>query len=135
MQFRKICFIVEYENDENSQPMECTSGSPVTCGLTLILRTHLKGSFLSTQVILRAIYDTFSDAYELVEMLRGRGIPTLNIFISKLIHLLHQMGHAFERLRVIRDYRSPRSIRSFNKLFILLMPIILGPYFVHIGNN
>lgn len=43
------------------------------------------------------------------------------------------MCHAFERLRVIREYRSPRTIRSFTKVFIFLMPIVLSPYYVHMG--
>ena len=42
---------------------------------------------------------------------------------------------SFERLRVVREYRSPRSIRSFNKVFIMFLPIILGPYFVHVGKE
>lgn len=43
------------------------------------------------------------------------------------------MCHTFERPRVIREYRSPRTIRSFNKVFIFLMPILLSPYYVHTG--
>ena len=39
------------------------------------------------------------------------------------------------RLRVIREYRSPRSIRSFNKVFIMLFPIILAPHFIKTGNK
>ena len=43
------------------------------------------------------------------------------------------MCHSFERLRVIREYRSPRTIRSFTKVFIFIMPIVLSPYYVHMG--
>ena len=50
-----------------------------------------------------------------------------------LIHSL--MCHSFERLRVIREYRSPRTIRSFTKVFIFIMPIVLSPYYVHMGIN
>ena len=45
------------------------------------------------------------------------------------------MCWAFERLRVIREYRSPRTIRSFTKVFIFLMPILLSPYYVHVGKK
>ena len=34
---------------------------------------------------------------------------------------------------MIREYRSPRTIRSFTKVFIFLMPIVLSPYYVHMG--
>ena len=40
---------------------------------------------------------------------------------------------SFERLRVIREYRSPRSIRSFTKIFIFALPLLLAPYYVHLG--
>lgn len=43
------------------------------------------------------------------------------------------MFWAFERLRVIREYRSPRGIRSFTKVFIFVMPILISPYYVFVG--
>ena len=45
------------------------------------------------------------------------------------------MCWAFERLRVVREYRSPRTIRSFTKVFISLMPLLLSPYYVFIGKH
>ena len=39
------------------------------------------------------------------------------------------------RLRVIRDYRSPRAIRSFNKVFTFVLMFALAPYFVHLGTH
>ena len=35
----------------------------------------------------------------------------------------------FERLRVIRDYRTPQGLRLFSTLMLHVMPIILGPTF------
>lgn len=43
------------------------------------------------------------------------------------------MFWAFERLRVVREYRSPRGIRSFTKVFIFVMPLLLSPYYVYVG--
>ena len=42
---------------------------------------------------------------------------------------------SFERLRNVREYRSPRSIRSFNKVLIFFLPFTLAPYFVFLGKN
>ena len=42
---------------------------------------------------------------------------------------------AFERLRVIREYNSPRSLRAFTKVFIFLMPLLLSPYYVFSGRQ
>ena len=40
------------------------------------------------------------------------------------------MCWSFEKLRVIKEYKSPRSLRSFTKVFIFLMPLLLSPYYV-----
>ena len=45
------------------------------------------------------------------------------------------MCWAFERLRVIREYNSPRSLRAFTKVFIFLMPLLLSPYYVFSGRQ
>lgn len=87
------------------------------------------------KVILRAIYEDFSDTNQLIERLRASKLPSNAAIISRSIHLLSMMCLSFERLRVIREYRSPRSIRSFNKVLIMFLPIILSPYFVHLGKK
>ena len=46
-----------------------------------------------------------------------------------------QMCWSFERLRVVREYRTPRSIRSFTKMVIFILPLVLSPYFVYVGEN
>lgn len=85
------------------------------------------------KIILRSIYEDFSDMNQLIEKLRASKLPANSAIISRAIHLLNMMCLSFERLRVIREYRSPRSIRSFNKVLIMILPVILSPYFVHIG--
>lgn len=45
------------------------------------------------------------------------------------------MCWSFEKLRVIREYSSPRSLRAFTKVFIFLMPLLLSPYYVYSGNQ
>ena len=79
-------------------------------------------------------YDDFADAHELTEQLRANSPPSNTAIISRIVHFIHEMGLAVERLRVIRDYRSPRSIRSFNKVFILMLLVVLSPYLVHAGS-
>jgi hypothetical protein len=36
---------------------------------------------------------------------------------------------SFERIRTVREYRTPRSIRSFCKVIVFFMPSILAPWF------
>lgn len=98
------------------------------------LREYLFTSKLEhRKVILRVIYEDFSDASQLIEDVRASKLPANSAIISRVLHLLHTMSISFERLRVIREYRSPRSIRSFNKVIILILPIVLAPYFVELG--
>ena len=106
---------------------------------TLISLLFLIGEYLLTsnaekrRTILRGIYDDFAVAHQLTEKLRASKLPSSTAIVSRIVHFIHEMGLAVERLRVIRDYRSPRSIRSFNKVFILIMLVVLAPYMVHIG--
>ena len=82
-------------------------------------------------VIARYMYEDFSDCSQLIDNLRNSKKLTSNpALISRAYHLLNALCLSFERLCVIRDYRSPRSIRSFNKVLVLFLPIILCPYFV-----
>lgn len=102
------------------------------------LSFHLREYVLTTSVekrklILRALYEDFSDASLLIERVRASKLPLNAAVISRVINLLHTMCAAMERLRIIREYRSPRSIRSFNRVFIMIFPLILAPHFVHLG--
>ena len=82
-------------------------------------------------VIARYMYEDYSDCSHLVDNLRESKKLTSNpALISRAYHLLNGLCLSFERLRVIREYRSPRSIRSFNKVLVLFLPMILCPYFV-----
>ena len=83
------------------------------------------------KIIARYMYEDYSDCSQLIDNLReSKKLPSNPALISRAYHLLNGMCLSFERLRVIREYRSPRSIRSFNKVLVLLLPIFLCPYFV-----
>ena len=87
------------------------------------------------EFIARCLYEDFSDANQLIERVRASDLPTNTAIISRAIHLLNMLCLSFERLRVIREYRSPRAIRSLNKVLILFLPMILSPYFVFLSKK
>jgi len=87
------------------------------------------------EYIARCLYEDFSDTNQLIERVRASDLPSNTSIISRVIHLLNMLCLSFERLRVIREYRSPRSIRSFNKVLILFLPMILSPYFVFLSKK
>ena len=88
------------------------------------------------QIIARYMYEDYSDCSQLIDNLRESKKLTSNpALISRAYHLLGGICLSFEKLRVIREYRSPRSIRSFNKVLVMLLPILLCPYFVALARD
>ncbi|XP_029214472.2 uncharacterized protein LOC114977797 isoform X3 [Acropora millepora] len=103
-------------------------------GLVLNIKEYLLTEKLERRnYILKVVYEDLSDISQLNDKLRASSLPHNSPLITRLIHYHNLMCHSFERLRVIREYRSPRTIRSFTKVFIFIMPIVLSPYYVHMG--
>ena len=48
---------------------------------------------------------------------------------SRLNQYIGRMIGAFENTRNIYEYRTPRTLRAFSEFFIILLPILYGPYF------
>lgn len=75
------------------------------------------------------VYASFSELSEFVRRMRSEGLASgecsrCNQYISKMIV-------AFENVKHIYQYRTPRTLRAFSDFFILVLPIIYGPYFAH----
>ena len=87
------------------------------------------------QDIVYVIYEDLSDANQINEKVRCSEMVSNAPLVSRTVHFLNLMCLSFERLRVIREYRSPRSIRSFTKVLIFLLPILLSPYYLHLGRQ
>lgn len=50
---------------------------------------------------------------------------------SRLNQYISQMMTAFENIKHIYEYRTPRTLRAFSEFFILLLSILYGPYFAY----
>lgn len=75
----------------------------------------------------RQVYASISRLSRQVGEWREAGLASTecsrcNQYVSKLVG-------AFENIRHIYEYRTPRSLRSFSDFFILLMSLLYGPYF------
>ena len=105
-------------------------------GLMLHLRMYLFTEKQSDRkCIVRVIYEDLSDANQINEKVRCSEMTSNAPLVSRTVHFLNMMCLSFERLRVIREYRSPRSIRSFTKVLIFFLPILLSPYYLHLGRK
>jgi predicted membrane chloride channel (bestrophin family) len=50
---------------------------------------------------------------------------------SRLNQYVSHMMVAFENIKHIYEYRTPRTLRAFSEFFILLLSILYGPYFAY----
>ncbi len=73
------------------------------------------------------VYRAFSDLSLLVRDLRSEGLPASEC--SRCNQYISRMLAAFENIKHIYEYRTPRSLRAFSDFFILLLPVLYGPFF------
>ena len=81
-----------------------------------------------------AVYQKFSQLSTFIkEDLRGHGLPSgetsrCNQFLSKMII-------AFEDVKHIFQYRTPRTLSAFSDFFVTVLPIVYGPYFAAVAKD
>ncbi len=82
----------------------------------------------------KAVYSQFSKLSEFIKHdLRGLGLASGEV--SRCNQYLSKMVVAFESIKHIYQYRTPRTLRSFSDVFITVLPPLYGPYFVHIAQD
>jgi len=92
-------------------------------------RDMFKGKLSDMEKHETAIYATFSELSEFVKHLRADGLPSgecsrANQYVGKIIVAFEGMKHIFQ-------YRTPRTLRAFSDFFIVILPILYGPFFAH----
>ena len=82
----------------------------------------------------RRVYNQFSRLSGFIKNdLRGAGLASGEV--SRCNQYLSKMVAAFESIKHIYQYRTPRTLRSFSDVFITVLPPLYGPYFVHISQD
>ena len=79
------------------------------------------------------IHAAFDRLSELIQEMRSAGLSSSET--SPLHQFVARMLVAFENLKHIYQYRTPRTLRAFSDFFILLLPILYGPYFAYQANQ
>ncbi len=78
------------------------------------------------------VYARFSDLSRFIrDDLRGAGLASGEV--SRCNQYLSKMLLAFEQIKHIYQYRTPRTLRAFSDFFIKIMPPLYGPYFAYIA--
>ncbi len=77
----------------------------------------------------KRVYAAFSSLSVFVKRMREEGLASgecsrCNQYVSKMIV-------SFESIKHIYQYRTPRTLRAFSDFFIIILPVLYGPYFAH----
>lgn len=79
------------------------------------------------------VYQEFSDLSVVIEGLRDRGLSGSEV--SRVNSYMSRFMIAFESMKHIFQYRTPRTLRLYSKLFIYVILVVLGPYFAMLANE
>jgi hypothetical protein len=75
----------------------------------------------------KEVYFFFSKLSHVTMDMRNYGVQSGEI--SRVSQYLSKMIIAFDNMKVIHNYRTPITLRTYSKVFIYIFPIIYGPYF------
>jgi len=73
------------------------------------------------------MYHLFSKLSLITMELRNQGVQSGEI--SRASQYVSKMIIAFDNMKIIHNYRTPVTLRTYSKVFIYIFPIIYGPYF------
>ena len=99
-------------------------------GLFDLLRDYLSSDETDPANGLDTVYGGVSDLSVFHEKLRSAGMPASEM--SRMNQYLKNIATAFEKMRNIKLYRTPVTLRAFNQIFLNLFPILFAPYFAHL---
>ena len=85
------------------------------------------------KIIKKEIYKCFYLIFNKNEELRNLGITPTEIQTMNL--LLNNVIVSFENLSAISDYRTPRGLRAYSKIFLNIFPIFFSPYFAKLNQE
>ncbi|WP_241507194.1 hypothetical protein [Aquimarina sediminis] len=81
----------------------------------------------------KEVYQSFSELSSFIKKMRSHGLPSGEA--SRSNQFLSKMMISFEKIKHIYQYRTPRTLRTYSDIFIILLPILYGPYFAYKANE
>lgn len=79
------------------------------------------------------VYASISALSQVIQKFRAQDMYLGEV--SRINQYLSKLSIDVENIKVIRQYRTPITLRAYSKVFIFSFPIIYGPYFVYAGQN
>ncbi|NIP23084.1 MAG: hypothetical protein GWN67_05465 [Phycisphaerae bacterium] len=81
-----------------------------------------------------AVYKIFSQlSNHIISLRNDKGLASGEA--SRCNQYLSKMIIAFESVKHIYQYRTPRALRLYSDIFIVVLPILYGPYFAYISKD
>ena len=81
----------------------------------------------------KGVYSVISKLSAYIRRFREKGLS--NGEVSRCNQFLSKMIVAFENIKHIYQYRTPRTLRTYSRFFICILPILYGPYFAEISKE
>lgn len=78
-----------------------------------------------------AIYEVFDGVSKANEALRAQEVPANEV--SRANQYLRYLIADFENMRIVREYRTPQSLRAYSTIFLNAFPILFGPTFAQLS--
>jgi predicted membrane chloride channel (bestrophin family) len=79
------------------------------------------------------VYATLSKISLFIQDFRDRGLQSGEV--SRANQYMSKMIDAFEGLKHIYQYRTPITLRAYSKIFVIIIPIVYGPYFATLAKD
>ena len=73
------------------------------------------------------MYALFNKLSSVTMDMRNAGVQSGEI--SRVSQYVSKMMIAFDNMKIIHQYRTPVTLRTYSKVFIYIFPVIYGPYF------
>jgi len=89
-----------------------------------IFKANHKDEFIANE---HKIYKLFSSLSAITMEMRNYGVQSGEI--SRVSQYVSKLIIAFDNMKIIHNYRTPITLRTYSKVFIYIFPIIYGPYF------
>ena len=81
----------------------------------------------------KEVLRVFSSLSLIIKELRQKGLAPGEM--SRANQYLQKMLVSYEKIKHIYQYRTPKTLRAYSKLFIFLLPPLYGPYFAHVASS
>jgi len=114
-------------------PDQAQRGRQLISDLMAALVPYFRAPRGQAQQEVARIYELFSALSRSHELNRKAGLTAGEV--SRANQYLRAMVIDFDRMRNIRLYRTPMSLRAYSRVFLNAFPIFFGPYFAHLAQQ